>query len=114
MLGFVGHWLWEWVIGWGGVGFLISLAAWALWYFTPSFLTGSKSTILQIAIGATLVTVASTYFFSSGYSLGYQVAINQVAARNKEAADAVNKATSQVDACIAAGREWDTSSGVCK
>lgn len=114
MIGAAWHWFTSWVIGWGGIGALVAFAAWALWYFTPTFLLESKHVILQIAIAATVFTLASTYFYTSGYNAGYRVAINQVAAKNKEASDAVKKAITKVDACNAGGGTWDTVSGLCQ
>lgn len=110
----VGHWFTTWVVGWGGIGLVVALAAWALWYFTPAFLSESKHIILQVAIGATVFTLASTYFYTSGYNAGYKVAINQVAAKNKEASDAVKKAIQSVEECNSNGGTWDTVSGVCQ
>lgn len=110
----VGHWLINWVVGWGGIGLVVTIAAWLLWYFTPTFLSESKNVILQVAIGATVFTLASTYFYTNGYNTGYKVAINQVAAKNKEASDAVKKAIKSVDECNSSGGSWDTVSGLCQ
>lgn len=113
MLTLIWHWITNWIIGWGGIGALVSAAAWALWFFCPAALLTYKSQLLHIAIAATVFTFASTYFFTNGYNKGYAVAINQVAAKNREATDAVNKAISNVDACNAANGTWDTVTGVC-
>lgn len=114
ILNLVWHWLTSWVIGWGGIGALVMIASWALWYFTPAFLADSKHIILQVAIGATVFTFASTYFYTSGYNTGYRTAINQIASQNKEASDAVKKAINKVDECDRRGGTWDTVSGVCQ
>lgn len=107
------HWITSWIIGWGGIGALVSAAAWALWFFCPAFLLTYKSQLLHIAIAATVATLASGYFFTHGYNKGYAVAINQIAAKNKEASDAVKKATSSVDECFNSGGTFDDVGGVC-
>jgi hypothetical protein len=119
MLGMAWHWVTNWVIGWGGLGALLSLIAWALWFFCPTVpaldkILPYKAQLLHIAIGLTIFTVCSTHFFTSGYNKGYAVAINQVAAKNQEATDAIRKATSSIDDCNAAGRSWDTVAGLCQ
>jgi hypothetical protein len=68
---------------------------------------------LHVAVGATVFTIASTYFFTNGYDKGYQVAINQVAAKTKEATDAITKAGQSVDDCNNRNGTWDTTSGMC-
>lgn len=70
VLSLIWHWIADWIWGWGGIGGAISIGAWLLWYFTPGFLASSKSTILHIAIGATIFTVGSTYIFTEGYNAG--------------------------------------------
>jgi hypothetical protein len=114
ILTFVGNWLYNWIIGLGGIGALISIAAWLLWYFTPSFLSGSKNTILHVAVVATAITVASTYLSAHYYDFGFKTAMNLVAKQNKEAADAVKKVTTDVDNCFDSGGTFDNVNGVCK
>ena len=109
MLTLVWNWIVNWIFGWGGLGGLISVALWAAWYFSPL----AKQQLLHAAIIATAVTISATYFFTSGYNTGYATAINQVAAKNKEATDAVNKVTSSVDECFNSGGTFDDVSGVC-
>ena len=113
MLNMAWHWFTNWVIGWGGIGALVSAAAWALWFFCPAVLLTYKSQLLHIAIAATVFTFASGYFFTSGYNTGYATAINHIASQNKEASDAVKQAISNVDQCNTAGGNWDTVNGVC-
>jgi hypothetical protein len=114
MLTMIGNWLYNEVFGWGGVGALISAAAWALWFFCPAVLLTYKSQLLSIAIAATVFTLAQGYFFTSGYNKGYQVAVNQVAAQNKDAKDAVNKVTSDVGQCFDSGGNFNDVSGLCE
>lgn len=45
---------------------------------------------------------------------GWNAAVAAIAAKDKEAIDAVNKATSAVDACYSSGGTWDTAGGVCQ
>ena len=113
MLTFVWNWIYNEIFGWGGIGALISAAAWALWFFCPAFLLTYKTQLLHIAIAATVFTFAQGYFFTTGYNKGYQVAINQVAAQNKEANDAVKKVTTSVDECFNSGGTFDDVGGVC-
>ncbi len=108
------HWFTSWVFGLGGIGGVIAIVAWVLWYFTPGFLLQSKNTVLMIAIGATVFTVAASYFYTSGYKTGYDTAIAHIASQNKEASDAVKKAVSNVQRCIDSGGEWDSTRGVCQ
>lgn len=105
----VGHWITNWIIGWGGVGGLVCVGLWAAWYFSPL----AKQQLLHAAIIATAVTISATYFFTSGYNTGYATAINHIASQNKEASDAVKSAISNVDQCINSGGTWDTVNGVC-
>lgn len=114
MLNAAGHWIWNWVFGWGGLGGVVSIGAWLLWYFTPTFLANSKTVILHIAVTATAITFASTYLSAHYFNYGYQVAINQIAAKNKGATDAVNKVESTVDECFASGGTFDDVDGVCR
>jgi len=114
MLNAAGHWILNWVIGWGGLGAVVSIAAWALWYSTPAFLAGSKTAILHVAITATAITFASTYLSAHYFNLGYATAIDHIASQNKEASDAVKKAISNVDDCNASGGTWDTVGGMCQ
>ena len=48
------------------------------------------------------------------YNQGWNAAIAAIALKNKEATDAVNKATSQVDACNFIHGRWNVSSGMCE
>ena len=107
------NWVINWIWGWGGAGALVSVAAWLLWYFTPAILLNFKSLLLHVAVGATVFTFASSYFFTSGYNKGYAVAINQVAKNTKEAKDAVDTAVKTTADCFARGGTPDDTTGVC-
>jgi hypothetical protein len=109
MFTMVWHWIVNWIIGWGGIGALISAGLWVAWYFSPL----AKPQLLHAAIIATAVTVSATYFFTNGYNTGYATAINHIASQNKEASDAVKKAISNVDQCATANGTWDTVTGSC-
>ena len=107
------HWIWNWAIGWGGIGVIISAALWALWFFTPAFLVTYKTQFFHGALVATGITVASTYMSAHYFNQGYQTAINQVAAQTKETKDAITKAARSIDDCNSLGGTWDTTSGMC-
>lgn len=113
ILGAIGHYLYNYVFGLGGIGAVISIAAWALWYFTPALLAGSKTAIFHVAIVATALTVANTYLSAHYFDLGRTTTINQIAAKNKEASDDVKKATESVDQCFARGGTVDDTTGLC-
>ena len=113
MLYEIGHWIWNWLIGYGGIGLIISAALGLLWFFTPAFLVTYKTQLFHGFLIATGITLASTYMSAHYFNLGYQTAINQVATQNKDATNAVNKATSNVDQCFASGGTFDDVAGVC-
>jgi hypothetical protein len=113
MLTEIWHWITSWIIGWGGIGAIIAAIAWVLWFLTPAILIDYKSQLLHIAIGATVFAFASAYFYTNGYKTGYQVAINQVAKKTKEATDAITKAAASVDECDRKHGTWDVTSGLC-
>jgi hypothetical protein len=114
MLYEIWHWITSWIIGLGGIGALVAAIAWALWFFCPAILLDYKSQLLHIAIGATVFALASSYFYTHGYKVGYQVAINQVAAKTQEAKDAITKASKSVDECDRKHGNWDVTSGLCE
>ena len=112
MLREIGSYLFNWFLGWGGIGGVASAALWLAWYFTPPLL-GSKTPLLHAAVTVTAITLAGTYLSGHYYNIGYQVAINQVAANTKEAKDEILKAGQSVDDCNNRGGNWDTVSGMC-
>lgn len=109
MLSLIWGWIWNWLLGWGGIGGVVCIAAWAAWWFSPVF----KSTLLHIAIGATVFVFSASYFFTSGYNKGYQVAIHAVAAKDKRATDEADKARGTVQDCFNSGGTWDVASASC-
>ena len=113
ILSAIGHYLYNYVFGLGGIGAIISVAAWILWWFTPAFLSGSKTAIFHVAIVATALTVANTYLSAHYYKIGYQTAINQVAANTKETKDEITKAGQSIDDCDSRGGTWSTIDGLC-
>lgn len=113
MLYEAGHWIWNWLIGYGGIMLVVAVGLWLLWYFTPAFLLDSKTHIFHAALIVTAIDVASTYMSAHYFNQGYQVAINQTAANTKEAKDAINKAGQSVDDCDVKHGNWDTVSGLC-
>ena len=113
ILGAIGHYLYNYVFGLGGIGAIISVAAWLLWYFTPALLAGSKTAIFHVAIVATALTVANTYLSAHYFALGHQTTINQIAAQDAKALKEAADAKGEVDKCFASGGDWDVSTGVC-
>lgn len=67
--------------------------------------------------GLTIIGVlaggADLYLSVHYYNKGWHAAIAAVAAKDKEALDAVDSAVSKVDECIRRNGSWDTSTGVC-
>jgi len=70
------------------------------------------------AIGIVLAAIAGgvAYWSIHQYNTGYAQAIADVAAKNKEAVDAVSSAKSKVDECLnrTGDWEWDTTRGLCR
>lgn len=114
MLALITGWFTNWVIGYGGIALLAAVVAWILFLATPTILLPLKETIMHIAIGLTVFFFLASAIFTKGYDSGYGVAINQVAAKNRKATDAVNKIEKTVDECFASGRTFNDTSGVCE
>ncbi|MGY3392923.1 hypothetical protein ACVWW6_005514 [Bradyrhizobium sp. USDA 3311] len=67
-----------------------------------------------IAIGILLAIAGAIEIFKVHYTnQGYQQALDDIAADNKEAIDAADKARSRVRNCRDAGGVWDAARGVC-
>lgn len=95
------EWAAHWIIGWGGIGALVSALAWVAWFFCPP--VPGKQVLLHIAVVATVITVAATYFFTKGYSDGVTVTTEQWDAANERAKIAA-KARDEAIAAITAER----------
>ena len=113
MLSMVGHWIYNWILGWGGLGAVVSIAAWAAWFFTPAFLLPIKSLLLHIAVGATIFTFTSSYFYTKGYNTGYAVAIHAVAAQDQRAVKESEVAKGTVSDCFNSGGTWNVEDASC-
>jgi hypothetical protein len=113
MFSMIWHAIYSWVFGFGGLGAIIAAAAWALWFFCPAFLLTYKTQLLNIAIGATVFAVVSTYFYTHGFNAGYKVAIHAIAAQDQKAVDAANAAKTTVDDCVNNGNIWSVENGSC-
>ena len=113
MISMIGHWIYSWIFGFGGLGAVVSVAAWALWFFCPAFLLPIKSLLLHIAVGATIFTFASTYFYTKGYNTGYAVAIHAIAAQDQRAAKAAETAKTTVSDCFNSGGTWNVEDATC-
>lgn len=48
------------------------------------------------------------------YNKGWNAAVASIAAKDRKANDAADKATANVDACYAGGGTWDAADGVCQ
>lgn len=68
-------------------------------------------TILGIAI--TAIVGAYSYWHHTVYQRGYNAAIYAIATKDKEAINAANKISSEVDRCYDSNRSWDAINGVC-
>ncbi len=72
--------------------------------------------LLQLAVAGAVVLVAGGAFVGLKIhyqNVGYQNAINAIAAQDKEAIDAADQARGRVDACRTSGGVWSQSDGVC-
>lgn len=110
MIQFIWNWVLSWVFGWGGIAAVVCIAAWITWFLSPLF----KAQLLHVAIGATIFTVASTYFFSSGYDKGYSAAIAAIARADQDAINRVKDGIKDLVACRVRGGTWDVTTGTCK
>lgn len=66
------------------------------------------------AIGA-LVSLGGAYAYlrTHYYNEGFNAAISKIAAKDKEALNAVKKQLQIVDDCAKSGGIWDTTDGLC-
>jgi len=69
-----------------------------------------------IALGVLLTGIAGgvTAWSVHQYNKGYAAAISAIAAKDREAVNAVNAGKLKVDECVSRNGEWDTISGVCR
>lgn len=79
-------------------------------FFTGLSLLGRIGTA-----GGVLIAVIAAYWFwhHTVYNRGYDAAIAAIAAENKEAVDAADRARQKVRACADSGGNWDVTGGVC-
>lgn len=103
-------WFTSWVIGWGGLAALATVIAWAAWWLSPAF----KPQLLHLAVGLTIFTVASSYFFTTGFESGYSSAISAIARDDEAAVERVKAGKSEMANCRARGGTWDVTTGTCK
>lgn len=85
-----------------------------LWFFTPPFLAGMKSTILHVAIFLIAAFLAGTYAYHDGFSAGYAAAIRKIAAEDQDAIDRVRSGAADIRTCREGGGTWDVVSGSCQ
>lgn len=79
-------------------------------------LIGAIPLVGKLAIVGVLVASVGgglTWLSVSQFNKGYNAAIADIAAENKEAVDAANKARQTVRDCNARGGGWDQSRGLC-
>lgn len=73
--------------------------------------------VWQIATGAAVIAAiggAFTYWTVHERNIGWQKAVDAIAAKDKEALHAVRQSISRVEECSRSGRTWDTVSGMCE
>ena len=78
-------------------------------FFSPLVIKLIAGAVVLAAIGGGIA-----YWSIHKYNQGYAQAIADIAARDKGAVDAVNKAKSKVDECVARNGTWDVTVGVCR
>jgi hypothetical protein len=71
--------------------------------------------VLAVIVGGGFIGL-KLHYTNVGDVRGYQRAINEIAANNKEAIDAADQARRRVRDCWNAGRVWDSTEqdGVCR
>jgi hypothetical protein len=99
----------KWIIGWGGIGALISVALWAAWYFSPL----AKTALLHAAVVVTAITVGGTFISAKFYADGRQQALHAIAAQDAKAVQEGNAANDDVQKCFAGGGSWNIADSVC-
>ena len=67
-----------------------------------------------VAAVVVAIGIAISYWSIHEYNQGYAAAIAHIAAQDKEAVDAVNKAVSNIADCTASGGLWRAASGKCE
>lgn len=86
-----------WIFGIGGTIGLFAAGIWMLWFFCPAILVQYKNSLLNIAIGATVLALSSVYFTH----LGAGVVTKEWIAANKK----IEAEARQRDADIAKASE---------
>ncbi len=69
---------------------------------------------IGIAVVLAVIGGGVAYWSVHEYDKGYNAAIEAIAAKDREAVNAVNKAKAKVDECDNGGGTWDTINGVCR
>jgi hypothetical protein len=106
---FVWNWIVDWIIGWGGIGALVSIGLWAAWYFSPI----AKTQLLHAAVVATAITASGTYIFTHGYNAGRSQVLHAIAAQDAAAKAEGDKANDDVQKCFSSGGTWNIANSVC-
>jgi hypothetical protein len=108
---FIWDWFVGWIIGWGGIGALISVGLWALWYFMP--VPTLKATALHAAVIATAITISGTYIFTDGYNKGRADVLHAIAVQDAKAIQERDQANDDVQTCFSGGGSWNIADRVC-
>ena len=72
--------------------------------------------VWQLATGVAVVAAIGggiTYWVVHERNIGWNKAVDAIAAKDRKGIDAARKSISDVDACAARGGTWDTVGGVC-
>ena len=79
-------------------------------------IAGLSLGIKAAIIGGVLLAVGAMgwMIYSKIEQGGYDRAVEEIAAKDKGAIDAVHKATGKVEACAALGGTWDSTVGLCR
>lgn len=61
--------VWGWMLSWGGLSLIVSIAAGLVWWFIPPIFTKLRTIALQVCIGAAIGNAVFTKGYGDGVSV---------------------------------------------